>query len=92
METNTDPPHDDDQHSLPDDFETTEHIYRTDTGASIKLTMTRGTGTRDQERLEGTVKAPTVEQAKADIDELFPKLCRLAEAARAFDPSIDISE
>ncbi|WP_435362329.1 DUF7389 domain-containing protein [Haloarchaeobius sp. DFWS5] len=92
MSTDTDPTNDDEQHRLPDDFDVTEHITRTDTGASIKLTMTRGTGTRDQDRLEGKVKAPTVKQAKADVDELFPKLCRLAEAARAFDPTIDANE
>ncbi|WP_267643973.1 DUF7389 domain-containing protein [Haloarchaeobius amylolyticus] len=91
MSTDTDPTSDE-QYRLPADFETTEHVTRTDTGASIKITMTRGTGTRDQDRLEGKVKAPTVEQAKADVDELFPKLCRLAEAARAFDPSIDTTE
>ncbi|WP_267643519.1 DUF7389 domain-containing protein [Haloarchaeobius amylolyticus] len=91
MSTDTDPTNDDERR-LPDDFETTEHVTRTDTGASIKITITRGTGTRDQERLEGKVKAPTVEQAKADVDVLFSKLCRLAEAARAFDPSIDTNE
>ena len=81
------------QHSeLPADFDATEHVTRTDAGASIKISLTRGTGTRDQDRLECRVNAPTVEQAKTDIDELFPKLCRLAEAARAFDPAVDENE
>lgn len=73
----------------PADFDATEHVTRTETGASIKISLTRGTGTRDQDRLDCKVNAPTVEQAKTDIDELFPKLCRLAEAARAFDPAVD---
>lgn len=77
---------------LPADFDATEHVIQTKHGASIKISLTRGTGTRDQDRLECRVNAPTVEQAKTDIDELFPKLCRLAEAARAFDPSVDECE
>lgn len=72
----------------PDDFDATEHVTQTETGASIKISLTRGSGTRDQDQLECRVNAPTVEQAKTDIDELFPKLCRLPEAARAFDPTV----
>jgi hypothetical protein len=79
-------------HALPTDFDATEHVTQTETGASIKISLTRGTGTRDQDRLECRVNAPTVEQAKTDIDELFPKLCRLAESARAFDPTVDKGE
>ncbi|MFD1646037.1 DUF7389 domain-containing protein [Haloarchaeobius litoreus] len=77
---------------LPADFDATEHLTQTKEGASIKISLTRGTGTRDQDRLECRVNAQTVEQAKSDIDELFPKLCRLAEAARAFEPIVDEGE
>jgi len=49
--------------------EKAQSIERTDVGVSVKVTMTNGTGTRDQARVEAKFKGPTLEDVIEDYDE-----------------------
>jgi len=49
--------------------ETTRSIERTDVGVSVKVTMTNGTGTRDQARVEAKFKGATLQDVIEDYDE-----------------------
>lgn len=62
-----------------------ERIERFDTGVSISVNMTRGTGTRDQEKIKGKVKAETLDEAREDMDGLKEDLSDLAEYVREIE-------
>lgn len=57
-----------DEEFLVDEYDRTEHVERTDVGVSIEFTMTRGSGTRDQEKVKAKTKAETFEEAREDMD------------------------
>lgn len=70
----------------------TEHVERTDVGVSITAELKRGTGTRDQDKLTGKVKAETLEEARADMDTLKEDMAAWAEDLRAIQPEPDAEE
>lgn len=70
-------------------FEADEKVERTDTGVSIEVALTRGTGTRDQEKLKAKAKGATLEDARGDMDELRDYLHDLADECRAIQPGGD---
>lgn len=45
-----------------------EVVTRHDVGVSIEFAMTRGSGTRDQEKIKAKAKAETFEEAREDMD------------------------
>lgn len=65
---------------------TTEHIERTDVGVSITVELKRGTGTRDQDKLVGKVKAETLDEARSDMTQLRNYLGNLADDCRQIQP------
>lgn len=73
---------DDEKTDVPEPDET---IERYDTGVAIEVNMTRGTGTRDQEKIKGKVKRKTLEEAREDIDELKEDLAALAGYVRGIE-------
>ena len=70
----------------------TEHVKRTDEGASIQVEITRGTGTRDQEKWRIKGKGETAVQAIEEFRQSYQAVVGenptepLAENARQFDP------
>jgi hypothetical protein len=80
--------------SIPDSVKkdeptTTEHIERTDVGASIEVKLTRGTGTRDSDTIKAKTKGATVGEAIEDMNELRPWLKELATDVRTWQPEAD---
>lgn len=71
------------------DPDVTEHVERTDVGVSITAELKRGTGTRDQDKLTGKVKAETLEEARADMDQLKEHMAEWADDLRTIQPDAD---
>ncbi|WP_254544793.1 DUF7389 domain-containing protein [Halomarina pelagica] len=63
----------------------TEYVERSDVGVSLTVKLTRGTGTRDQDKLTAKVKAKTLE----DMETLREYIHDLAEDARQIQPGDD---
>lgn len=61
-------------------------VERTDTGVSITVQMTRGTGTRDQDKITAKLKAESLEAAEADLPRLREVMEDLAVDARGIQP------
>ncbi|GGL45329.1 hypothetical protein GCM10009037_30950 [Halarchaeum grantii] len=67
----------------------TKHVERTDVGVSITVQLKRGSGTRDEDKIKGKVKAQTLEDAKEDMEVLRSYLHTLAEDARQIQPEVE---
>jgi hypothetical protein len=67
----------------------TEYVERSDVGVSLTVKLTRGTGTRDQDKLTAKVKAKTLEEAREDMETLQEYIHDLAEDARQIQPGDD---
>ncbi|WP_254544895.1 DUF7389 domain-containing protein [Halomarina pelagica] len=67
----------------------TEYVERSDVGVSLTVKLTRGTGTRDQDKLTAKVKAKTLEEACEDMETLREYIHDLAEDARQIQPGDD---
>jgi hypothetical protein len=65
---------------------TTERVERFDTGVSIEVAMTRGNGTRDQDKIKAKVKAETLDEAREDMDSLREYLNEFAQQCREIQP------
>jgi len=48
----------------------TEYVERSDVGVSLTVKLTRGTGTRDQDKITAKVKGKTLEDAREDMETL----------------------
>nr|WP_233340563.1 hypothetical protein [Haloprofundus sp. MHR1] len=70
-----------------DQTERTEHVERTDVGISLTVKLTRGTGTRDQDKITAKVKAKTLEDARKDMETLREYIHDLAEDTRQIQPA-----
>ncbi|QLC35460.1 hypothetical protein EFA46_014520 (plasmid) [Halarchaeum sp. CBA1220] len=66
----------------------TQHVERTDVGVSITVQLKRGSGTRDEDKIKGKVKAETLADAQEDMDVLREYLHRIAEDARQIQPEV----
>ena len=64
----------------------TEYVKRSDIGVSLTVKLTRGTGTRDQDKITGKVKAKTLEDAREDMEILREYIHDLAEDAQQIQP------
>lgn len=69
-----------------DDSTVTEHVERTDVGVSITAEVKRGTGTRDQDKLVGKVKAKDLDEARGMMNDLRDDLEEWADDLRAIQP------
>ncbi|GGN25045.1 DUF7389 domain-containing protein [Halarchaeum nitratireducens] len=67
----------------------TKHVERTDVGVSITVQLKRGSGTREEDKITGKVKAETLDDAQEDMDVLREYLHRLAEDARQIQPGVE---
>ncbi len=67
----------------------TEYVERSDVGVSLTVKFTRGTGTRDQDKLTAKVKAKTLEDAREDVESLREYIHDLAEDDRQIQPGDD---
>ena len=65
----------------------TEYIERSDVGVSLTVKLTRGTGTRDQDKIVAKVKGKTLEDAREDMEILQEYIHDLAEDARQIQPA-----
>jgi hypothetical protein len=68
------------------DSDITEKVERTDVGVSITVQLTRGTGTRDQDKITGKVKAETLDEARDDMDKLKEYMEWWADDLRQIQP------
>lgn len=80
---------DGDRQSVPDSI---EKVQRTDAGVSISFTIKRGTGTRDQDKLQWKGNPETVEDARADLEELKADVRSFAQDLRDIQPGRDDTE
>jgi len=67
----------------------TEYIERSDVGVSLTVKLTRGTGTRDQDKIVAKAKGKTLEDAREDMEILREYIHDLAEDARQIQPEED---
>jgi hypothetical protein len=67
----------------------TEYVERSDVGVSLTVKLTRGTGTRDQDKITAKVKAKTLEDAREDMETLREYIDDPAEDARQIQPGED---
>ncbi|WP_257300568.1 hypothetical protein [Haloarchaeobius sp. FL176] len=65
----------------------TEFIERTDIGVSLTVKLTRGTGTRDQDKIIAKAKAKTLDDAREDMEILREYIHDLAEDTRQIQPA-----
>jgi len=65
----------------------TEFVERSDVGVSLTLQLTRGTGTRDQDKITAKVKAKTLEEARTDMETLREYIDDLAASSRQIHPA-----
>ncbi|WP_254526036.1 DUF7389 domain-containing protein [Natrinema caseinilyticum] len=65
----------------------TEYVERSDVGVSLTVKLTRGTGTRDQDKITAKVKGKTLEDARKDMETLREYIHGLAEDARQIQPA-----
>jgi hypothetical protein len=65
----------------------TEFVERSDVGVSLTVQLTRGTGTRDQDKITAKVKAKTLEDARTDMEALRGYIEDLAESTRQIQPT-----
>ncbi|QAU14031.1 hypothetical protein EKH57_15710 [Halorubrum sp. BOL3-1] len=83
------------QPSHPDDESTsnntrlssTEYVERSDVGVSLTVKLTRGTGTRDQDKIVAKAKGKTLEDARKDMETLREYINDLAEDVRQIQPA-----
>ena len=64
----------------------TEYVERSDVGVSLTVKLTRGTGTRDQDKIVAKAKGKTLEDAREDMEILREYIRDLAEDARQIQP------
>jgi len=73
------------------DYDTTEKIERTDTGYRVTVESTRGTGTRDQDKVK--VEARTEDEPGSDmLESLANKVRFVMSKRRAHQPDGDGDE
>jgi len=65
----------------------TEYVERSDIGVSLTVKLTRGTGTRDQDKIVAKAKGKTLEDAREDMETLREYIHDLAEDARQIQPA-----
>ena len=65
----------------------TEYVERSDVGVSLTVKLTRGTGTRDQDKIVAKAKGKTLEDAREDMEILREYIHDLAEDARQIQPA-----
>jgi hypothetical protein len=61
------------------EFDTTEKVERTDIGYRLTVESTRGTGTRDQDKVKAESRTETLQELAEDRE----SLCRMVEATMA---------
>lgn len=64
----------------------TEYVERSDVGVSLTVKLTRGTGTRDQDKIVAKSKGKTLEDAREDMETLREYIPDLAEDVRQIHP------
>jgi hypothetical protein len=67
----------------------TEYVERSYVGVSLTVKLTRGTGTRDQDKVTAKAKGKTLEDAREDMETLREYIHDLAEDARQIQPGDD---
>ena len=64
----------------------TEYVERSDVGVSLTVKLTRGTDTRDQDKIVAKAKGKTLEDAREDMETLREYIHDLAEDVRQIQP------
>jgi len=87
MSEHTQPSRADDESTAASEQATrTEYVERSDVGVSLTVKLTRGTGTRDQDKIVAKAKGKTLEDAREDMEILREYIHDLAEDARQIQP------
>jgi len=77
---------------MSDEPDTTEKIAETRTGYKLNVKSTRGSGTRDQDKVEAQARTETLEQLESERAALHALVAVEMEALRAMDPDGDADE
>ena len=85
-ETNTVPSTDAESNPNRESSTETEYVERTAVGVSLTVKLSRGTGTRDQDKLTAKVKARTLDEAREDMETLRAYVHDLADDVRQIQP------
>ena len=67
------------------EYDTTEKVERTDLGFRMTIECTRGTGTRDQDKVKAELRTEEVPWL-SDIEDVRNHVQKTMERQRAFDP------
>lgn len=67
------------------DYDTTEKVERTDTGYRVTVESTRGTGTRDQDKVKVEQRSET-RPSESDVEGLITAVRDIMNARRAHQP------
>lgn len=74
----------------PTEYDTTEKVERTDKGYRLTIESTRGTGTRDQDKVKAELR--TEEPRMSDIAKVRSHVVTQMEKLRQFNPDEDTNE
>jgi len=86
MSEHTPPSRADDESTKASEQSTNGYVERSDVGVSLTVKLTRGTGTRDQDKIVAKAKGKTMEDAREDMEILREYIHDLAEDARQINP------
>lgn len=71
---------------MTDEPDTVEKVEQTERGYRLTVKSTRGTGTRDQDKVEASARAETREAVEADAEPLEELVRETMEKRRAHQP------
>lgn len=74
------------------DPDVTEKVERTDTGFRLTVESTRGTGTRDQDKVKAELRTETLQEALTREESVRDTVKRLMEERRKHQPDEDGQE
>jgi len=75
-----------------EDYDTTEKIERTDRGYRLTVETTRGSGTRDQDKVKLEARTETLQQLKEEKPRLLDSVTDAIYKLRANQPDSEDSE
>lgn len=73
---------------MPDEYDTTQHIERTDTGFELRVESTRGTGTRDQDTVRAELRQEDV-PTEAQVATVTDRVEQAMDERRTHQPDTE---
>ena len=73
---------------MPDEYDTTQRVERSDTGFELRVESTRGTGTRDQDTVRAELKQESV-PTEAEVATVTDRVEQAMDERRAHQPDAE---